>query len=187
MLVVPRRTSDFELDPTPVAGTSVGRAHYDDDGQLVARQAEFRFKNYVSLRDLQRLLLSIVDPSLPGATDTGLSTSERRFLFDALEQDPRDSQNPRYQGERYAISHYKPIWRGVSRELRVISKGGRAYGFEVDNAYLAHRQSGRSMFIAIVAYANPNEIVNDDGYAYHLTASLFEAIAGELSRWLTAP
>ena len=107
--------------------------------------------------------------------------------FDALEQDPRDSQNPRYQGERYAISHYKPIWRGVSRELRVISKGGRAYGFEVDNAYLAHRQSGRSMFIAIVAYANPNEIVNDDGYAYHLTASLFEAIAGELSRWLTAP
>ena len=55
------------------------------------------------------------------------------------------------------------------------SKVGQAYGFLLGNAYIVDKDSGKAFFLTAVVYANPNEIMNDDVYAYDTIA--FPALA----------
>lgn len=184
---VPERVSKVPLSPAPAHHTDVGESFYDDDGKLQERPADFRFKNYASLRDLQRLMIGLVRPNLVGAPDLGLTEDHRWFLIRAMEEDPRESNNPEYAGARYDIERYKTLLAGARRAvgadaLRCVSKSGRAYGFEVDNAYLEHRPSGAAMFVSVAVYANPNRVINDNGYAYHLTRAFVSSLGEELAR-----
>ncbi len=186
-LRLPERVSQLSLGPAPAARSELGEAFYDDAGKLQDGPADFRFKNYASLRDLHRLMIGLVRPELPGAPELGIHAEHRRFLVAAMEQDPRASANPEYRGNRYDIERFKGLLRGARRalpasDLRGVSKSGRAYGFEVDNAYLEHRPSGRAMFVTVAVYANPNQVINDNGYAYHLTGRFVEALGEELAR-----
>eukprot|EP01018_Ginkgo_biloba_P014895 Gb_40174 [translate_table: standard] len=79
---------------------------------------------------------------------------------------------------------------GLSRvchkgSLRIYNKGGRAYGFSIDNAYVFDIESGRSFFLSAVIYTNANGILNDDIYEYEevadrVMADLAEVVARAL-------
>jgi hypothetical protein len=186
-LLLPQRVSALSLDAAAGARPEIGAAHYDDAGELQQQPADFRFKNVASLRDMQRLLMSLVDPSLPEALPLGLAQRHRDALLAAMREDPRASVNPELKGAQYAMEHYKPLWRGArrvvdQRDLLCVSKSGRAYGFEVDNAYLRHLPSGRAVFVTAAVYADPNKVVNDDGYAYHLTGAFMDELGAALAR-----
>jgi hypothetical protein len=180
-LRVERRTSDLPIEPLTLPGVRLGNAHYDDEGTLVEEPADFRFKNYASLRDHHRLLLAVagVEPALP------LLEHHRNFLVAAMEEDPLRSENPPYRGARFAESRFKVSLRGLRRVLpraafRHIGKGGRAYGFEIENAFVERR--GRAFALTAVMYVNPNQVINDDGYAYDVSGGFLEALAAELAR-----
>lgn len=184
---LPRRVSAFPVGAAPAARTDIGAAYYDEAGELHRGAADFRFKNYASLRDLQRLLIGVVMPELAGAPTLGLDPEHRQFLLAAMAEDPRASENPEYVGARHDIEHHKTLLRGARRafddaDLDCVSKSGRAYGFEIDNAYLRHAPSGRALFVTAAVYANPNRVINDNGYAYHLTRAFMEALGEELAR-----
>jgi hypothetical protein len=184
---LPERVSKLPLGPAPATDTDLGKAHYDEAGKLQRRPADFRFKNYASLRSLHQLMIGLVRPELAGAPELGLEQRHRDFLIQAMQDDPRASTNPEYKGSRYDIERFKVLLRGARRavpasELRGVSKSGRAYGFEVDNAYLEHLPSGRALFVTVAVHANPNRVINDNGYAYHLTRPLVEALGEELAR-----
>lgn len=175
---LPARTSDLEPPPTPAARLEVGRAHRGASG-LVDEPMDFSAKNYVSLRDLHRLLIAVVRPDAPGALVLDLTEEEREVLL-------RPMTGRLLPGA--AGANHKPMLPGVrkvldDKRLRYVNKAGRAYGFHLDNGYLEDVQSGRAAFVTAVVYANPNGVVNDDDYAYEelsgpLLAVLGEAVAG---------
>ena len=66
--------------------------------------------------------------------------------------------------------------------LRCVSKGGRAYGFDVDNAYIEDLDSGRALYITAAVHADPNQVVNDDGYDYPTTGAFLQALGASLAK-----
>jgi hypothetical protein len=70
--------------------------------------------------------------------------------------------------------------RGIERvrargQFEIYAKVGQAYGFLIANAYVVDKVSGRSFFLIASIYANPDETMNDDTYAYDAVS--FPALA----------
>ena len=61
----------------------------------------------------------------------------------------------------------------------IYNKVGLAYGFMIENAYVVHEPSGRSLFVTAAIYANPNATLNDNIYGYETTSLPFLADLGE--------
>lgn len=172
------------LPPTPAARLDVGRAHVDEHGRSWEAPMSFADKNYVSLRDLQRLNIGLVLPEARGAVDVGLADEDREELVRATTEHPNDSDNPRYPGPRFGVDAHKPLLVGVRRvmpeeRVRHVGKAGRAYGFHLVNAYVEDRASGRGIFVTAAIYVNPNGVVNDNRYSYDGTTAPFMADLGE--------
>ncbi|MEO0813224.1 MAG: hypothetical protein AAFY60_10210, partial [Myxococcota bacterium] len=79
--------------------------------------------------------------------------------------------------------------RGLSSPVHFENKAGRAYGFQVDNAYVRDSKSGRELFVAATLYINANGVVGDDQYEYDTTGLGFLENLGEtLARhWFATP
>lgn len=184
ILTVPRRKSDLELEPTKLPGVLVGVARIDRHDQRLEEPRDFGNKNYVSTRDLHRVILSVAAPWLPGLPDLELADENRAFLLAAMTQDPLRSDNPRYTAQRYSGRRYKLMSVGIERVLpldriRYVNKPGKAYGFHVENAYVEDTKTGRAFAITAAIYVNENDVINDDHYEYDLISRPFFKDLGE--------
>jgi Beta-lactamase enzyme family len=184
-LTLPGRTSALLLDNAGQRGLRVGVAQMRD-GKRVDEPIDFRFKNSISVLDLQDMLLKVArrDIELPGRP---LRLSDRQFelLQTALAQYPAESENPKYDRQRYPDDWVKFLLPGLVRVLpkerwRIQNKVGRAYGFSIENAYVEDRVSGRAFAITAVVYANSDGVLNDDAYEYAKIADPFFADLAEL-------
>ena len=176
-IVKKRRVSEVRLAPTPAPRLLVGKA-YNDEGKLVEEPLDFGTKNYASLVDLQRLLLSIVRPNHAEAVTLAITDDQRDRLVKAMTRDPN---------HRSAAEH-GPLLPGVvdaigKDNVRYVSKSGRAYGFHLENAYIENTSNGHAILVTAVVYANPNGVLNDDDYAYDETSRpLLASLGEELAR-----
>lgn len=181
-VVIGKRQSDLTLKPTPAAGLEIGKA-YNAGGKIVDEPLSFTTKNYVSLRELQRILMSLVLPEHPRSLKLGLDEEQRTLLLKAM--------TARLASKKHAAEH-NPLSPGVldvlpHKRVRYIDKSGRAYGFHIDNAYLEDTENQRAVFIAVTVYANPNEILNDDDYGYDdISKPLLAALGSALTKALLA-
>jgi hypothetical protein len=105
-------------------------------------------------------------------------------LLDVLGTDPRTSRTPSLARQTNADIRLRPLLDGATRalapsEIDYLGKSGRAYGFQVENAYLRHRPSGRALFVTAAIYADVNDVVNDDDYDYDTIAEPFMRDLGE--------
>ncbi len=176
-VVVDKRHSDLTLAATPVPGLDIGKG-WNAGGKLVELPLSFAQKNYVSLAELQRILLSIVLPEHPEALKLPLDDDQRQLLIGAM--------TAKLESKKNAAEHH-PLSPGVLEVLdpktaRYVGKSGRAYGFHLENAYIENVTTGRAAFIAVTVYANPNEILNDDDYGYD---DLSKPLLAKLGRVLT--
>ncbi len=150
-VVVPARVSDLVLPPTESRLMQLGVGYIDDaTHSLVEEPLDFSRKNYVSVRDLHRLTMALVRPDLPGAIQLGLDPSDRKFLLEAMTDDPLQSANPVYDNPHDSGLRYHTMIKGMMTvvpldEIRYVGKAGRAYGFHLDNAYIEHTKSKRAM------------------------------------------
>ena len=127
----------------------------------------FATKNAIPLRELQELLIGIMRPDLepdPAAWEIPF----RSFLTETLGHLPSGPLDAQYKPLAVAIERAFP-----GRGIRVYGKGGRAYGFAVENAYVTSEATGRSFFLAATIYANSNDTMNDDRYEYDGIANPF--------------
>jgi hypothetical protein len=174
-VVIGKRKSDFELEPTPAAGLEIGKG-YNAGGKLVEEPMSFASKNYVSLHELQRILLSLVRPQHPKALKLGLDDDQRKLLVKAM--------TARLRSKKHAAEH-NPFSPGVLEvvdhdAVRYVGKSGRAYGFHLDNAYIEDPKSKRALVATAVVYVNPNQILNDDDYEYDETSKPLLASLGKV-------
>lgn len=181
----------FEPPPPWTGATelAVGAAYFDDEQHTIVRQPmDFRSKNAIRLGDLQNALIAIVRPEL---FDVGplpnIDPQDREQLKEVLQTLPSEMKAARRTSQRRRAqldTIYKPIDVALRRmlpshDLHVYGKGGRAFGFAVENVYVIDESTGRSFFLAASIYANDNEILNDDRYEYDSLANPFLVRLGE--------
>ncbi|RLB45401.1 MAG: hypothetical protein DRI90_28490, partial [Deltaproteobacteria bacterium] len=82
-IVVPRRSSDFEVSATPARKLSIGKGH-NAGGKIVDEPLDCSRMNHVSLRDLQRLNRALIFPDQPGAVTLGLTDDQRAYVIKAM-------------------------------------------------------------------------------------------------------
>ncbi|MBL9112227.1 MAG: hypothetical protein JNM74_23270, partial [Myxococcales bacterium] len=143
------------------------------------------------LRDLQDTLVRIVRPELLGAKlpKDQATPDDLAYVKEALGTLPSQSGLPGY--DRNVVADYRldPFLRGLERvrargKFEVYAKVGQAYGFLTTNAYVVEKATGTAFFLVATVYANPNEVINDDLYAYDdvafpALADVAEAVARE--------
>lgn len=169
------RESTLELAPTPAADLSIGKAYRDGKGK-VEEPMSFATKNYVSLRELQRIHVSLLQPTAGEAIDLGLDEKQRAILIKPMSGRLR----PRSEAERH-----KPLLPGVLRvvpekHLVYIGKSGRAYGFHLENAYIEDKRNKRGFFVTVTIYVNSDGVLNDDVYDYDDVSVPFMDALGEV-------
>lgn len=174
-IVMNKRKSDLELAPTPAKHLDIGKG-WNAGRKIVDEPMSFASKNYASLRELQRILLSIVRPEHARALKLDLDDDQRAVLIKAL--------TARLASKKHAAEH-NPLSPGVLEvfehdEVRYLGKSGRAYGFHLENAYIEHRKSKRAFLVTATVYVNPNGILNDDDYGYDDTSKPLLAALGKV-------
>lgn len=183
------RKSTLVLPATDAKKLSVGEASIVD-GRRVASPLSFGQKNAMKLRELQDTLIRVMRPDLlPKGTvspsSEPASADDLAYMQKTLGTLPSASGLAGY--DRNVVADYQllPFLRGIERVLprakfQIFSKVGQAYGFLIHNAYVVERDTGRAFFLIAAIYANPNEVMNDDLYAYDTIAFPALADVGEV-------
>ncbi len=189
-LRVPARESERRLE-NHSAGLRIGEAYLRGD-ERVPEPMDFARRNGISLVDLQNLLVQVVRPDVDvGLRPLGLAPALRAMLVEAMRQYPRESMDPPYDAVAYPDHFAKPLLPGVRRvvsstepgeRVEITGKIGRAYGFSVENSYLAHPATGRALFVTAVLYTNADGVLNDDRYEYETVA---DPVLADLGEWVT--
>ena len=176
---IPARKSDLKLPANDSKSLSIGKG-YILNGQLVQGPMPFGDKNQVRIRDLQDALVRLLQPELLPANKDNLSAEDRAYLIKTMGTLPSESGLAGYQ--RNIVSDYQlvPFLRGIERvrargHFEIHSKVGQAFGFLIGNARIKDKDTGKVFFLTAVVYANPNEVLNDDLYAYDTVS--FPALA----------
>lgn len=191
-LELPPRAESRRL-PVATGRYLLGDAHVDERGRLVDAPMDFSERNEVSLADLQSLLVAVARPDLVDAERAPkIAPADREALVEILARLPSDLDPRNVQPglDDFAKPFHRAFLRALpGHDLRVVSKGGRAYGFTVGNAYVADRTTGRELFVAFAVYTNVDETLNDDRYDYLRLGNPFVQRLATLaaSRFLAAP
>jgi hypothetical protein len=183
---LPPRKSDLVLPPTDATGLSIGEATIVD-GRRVPGPLSFADKNAMRLRELQDTLVRIMRPELlpkSAPADTALP-DDLTYVRQALGTFPSESGLAGYDRNVVADYQLSPFLRGIERvksrgHFKIYSKVGQAYGFLIGNAYVVDKDTGRAFFLSAAIYANPDETMNDDKYAYDTIAFPALADVGEV-------
>ncbi len=178
--MAPRR-SNLVPPPTEATSIAIGKANIVD-GRRVDGPLSFADKNAVRLRELQDALVRIMRPELLPASsrpDTA-SKEDLAYVREALGTFPSASGLAGFDRNVVADYQLSPFLRGIERvrargQFLIHSKVGQAYGFLIANAYVVDKATGRAFFLIASVYANPDETMNGDTYAYD--AISFPALA----------
>ncbi len=189
VISTPRRVSTLDVPRADVPGLEVGTARVEGN-RVVAGPMQFATRNRVSLRDLQDLLIKVTHPELlPGTAPLELDETARALLLDVLKTVPSESKTPYYTPGEFPDVVHKPFLPGLLKVLprdkfALYSKGGMAYGFRVENAYIeglpsAGGPSG-AFYLGVAMFADADGTVNDDAYDYAAVADPFLADVAEM-------
>lgn len=184
--VRPARVDPPHPSMPDLRGLLVGRG-YLRAGERIDEPLDFETKNAMSLADLQRALCMVTRPDIDcGGAGFALDATDRERLLAAMRPYPRQSTNPAYDPASYPDDWVKFLLPGLRRvvpddRLEIANKVGNAYGFSIENAYVADRGDARhpTFFLAATLYTNRDGILNDDQYEYDEIAFPFFADLGE--------
>ncbi len=153
--------------------TKLGKAHYLGlSDTLVQEPMEFGGKNYISIEVLQNLLRTILFPeAVPATQRFNLTPDDYTFLYKYMSMLPRESDFPKYKEADYPDSYLKFLMFGDSKQripdhIRSFNKSGSAYGFLLDNAYIADFENKIEFMLTAVILVDKDEIFNDDTDEY---------------------
>lgn len=182
------RTSTLTLPPPGVFETDIGSQHIGDRGEIIAKPMAFAERNRISLVDLQDTLALIVRPDL--ATALGrkdvprIRDADREVLMTALAAIPSRVLGSKGSADVQPLDElHKPALAGATktgRPLKVYSKGGRAYGFLVENACIVDKTQHRGFFLTMTIEVNETGVVGDDRYPYDEVGMPFFVKTAEL-------
>ena len=167
--------------PTPILR---GKG-YMENGQLVSEPFDFTKKNFFALEDQHRVLKALYFPeSVPAYERFNLKPEDYTFLYQYMSQFPVETSYPASYTDDYYDGFCKFLLFGATktrlpRHIRLFNKCGDAYGYLLDNAYIADFEKGIEFMVTAVIYCNSDEIFNDDQYDYDTVGLPFMANLGK--------
>jgi len=176
-----RYSEKIYFSPTPVLQ---GKG-FIKDGQLVNEPFSFTEKNFFPLEEQHRLLKSIYFPEqVPEQQRFNLTRDDYTFLYRYMSQFPVETSFPASYTDDYYDGYVKFLIFGATktrlpRHIRLFNKSGDAYGYVLDNAYVADFEKGIEFMLTAVIYANEDGILNDNKYDYETVGLPFMANLGK--------
>ncbi|WP_353721962.1 serine hydrolase [Dyadobacter sp. 676] len=158
---------------------------YMKDGALVNEPFDFTKKNFFPLEEQHRLLKTLFFPDqVPPSQRFNLTEDDYRFLYQYMSQFPVETSYPASYTDDYYDGYVKFLLFGATktrlpRHIRLFNKCGDAYGFLLDNAYIADFEKGIEFMLTAVIYCNEDGIFNDDKYDYETVGFPFMADLGK--------
>ncbi|MBC6612219.1 serine hydrolase [Hymenobacter sp. BT507] len=160
------------LPPLRATRLRVGHA-WQDGSQRINQPFDFTNKNFFPLRAQQQVLRALLFPEAVPRRQRfkGLRADDYQFLRRYLSLPPRQSQYPAYDSVAYPDNYAKFLLAGgapaaLPAGVRIYNKIGQAYGFLIDNAYIADEAHGVEFLLSAVIYVNADGVLNDDHYDY---------------------
>lgn len=172
--------TDFSA-PKPILR---GKA-YIKNGRIVNEPMDFREKNAFGLAEQQLFLRNLMFPErAPEQQKLNLTEDDYRFLYQYMSQLPVETEYPAHYNETMDDASVKYLLFGktrkrIPRQIRSFDKSGEAYGYLLDNAYIADFEMGVEFLLAAVIYCNQDQVLNDDKYDYDPTGYQFMADLGK--------
>jgi hypothetical protein len=142
------------------------------DGSLVNEPFDFTAKNFFALEEQHKLLKAIFFPEqVPARQRFNLTAADYQFLYQYMSQFPVETEFPASYTDDYYDGYCKFLLFGgtktrLPRHIRLFNKSGDAYGYLLDNAYIADFEKGIEFMLTAVIYCNDDQIFNDDQYDY---------------------
>lgn len=158
---------------------------YIQNNVLVNAPFAFTEKNCFPLEEQHKLLRAIFFPEQsPLMQRFNLTSDDYVFLYRYMSQFPVETSFPAHYTDAYYDGYLKFLLFGAShtrlpRHIRLFNKSGEAYGYLLDNAYIADFEKGIEFMLTAVIYANEDEIFNDDKYDYETVALPFMSNLGK--------
>ncbi|WAC11847.1 serine hydrolase [Dyadobacter pollutisoli] len=155
------------------------------DGVLVNEPFDFSSKNFFPLEEQHRLLKTLFFPDqVPPGQRFNLTPDDYGFLYQYMSQFPVETSFPAHYTDDLYDGYVKFLLFGATktrlpRHIRLFNKCGDAYGFLLDNAYIADFEKGIEFMLTAVIYCNADQIFNDNKYDYDEIGFPFMANLGK--------
>ncbi|TDE11062.1 serine hydrolase [Dyadobacter psychrotolerans] len=176
-----RYSAKTYFSPTPVLQ---GKG-FLNDGRLVQKPFDFTEKNFFPLEEQHKLIKAIYFPDqVPVEQRFNLTKDDYTFIYRYMSQFPVETSFPANYTDDYYDGYVKFLIFGATktrlpRHIRLFNKSGDAYGYILDNAYVADFEKGIEFMLTAVIYANEDEIINDNKYDYETVGLPFMANLGK--------
>jgi hypothetical protein len=161
-----------------------GKGYMKGD-ELVNEPFDFSSKNHFALEDQHKLLKTLFFPDqVPASQRFNLTPDDYRFMYQYMSQFPVETDFPEHYTDDYYDGYVKFLLFGATktrlpRHIRLFNKCGDAYGFLLDNAYIADFEKGIEFMLTAVIYCNEDQIFNDNKYDYEKVGLPFMANLGK--------
>lgn len=176
--------SKFEGENT-LKGVFKGKG-FVRDNEVIQTPMDFRFKNRISLLDLEGILKRLIYPEVFSAEQQfHLAEEDLEFLRFWMSRSTLESSSPNYNDGIHWDSYGKFFIYGdqkgeMTDQIRIYNKVGYAYGTLTDVAYIEDKKNELSFFLTATVLVNENEIFNDDTYEFDAVGIPFLAHLGRL-------
>lgn len=163
----------------------IGIGYYQKDS-LIPHPKSFRYHNYVDIRDVHDMMISLKYPFLSNHRAFNLTDSQRTTIMRDLSTSPLHPNTVEYSDTSVFHPNFLRFTLfGRDKKLdypdiQYFNKSAMAYGFLADCSYLNDPKNGAEFFLSIYMYVNKDEILNDDKYDYDTIGVPFMKRLGEL-------
>ncbi|MEO6583430.1 MAG: serine hydrolase [Ferruginibacter sp.] len=183
--IIYKAATQFNQQPYLQRKDFLGNAYYSK-GKLIEKPMDFSRKNKLPLKDLHKILMTVVFPDkFKAAEKFRLNEDDRNFVLEHMSKFPGESKFPAYDTATYPNAYAKFIFYGgekgvLPENIRIFNKVGDAYGQLVDAAYFVDYQNKVEFFVSAAITCNTDGIMNDDRYDYETIGFPFLKKVGQL-------
>ena len=177
--------SNKEAFIPPLGQVKKGLGYVNNSWQRINQPMDFTYSNYVSLRDIHTMLVSVMMPEImPKEKKNDLKEEDYVFLRRCLGAYPREALMNKYPLQKgYNDSYKKYLYFGRTANppvnMRVFNIVGWWAGYLTDSAYFVDFENNVEFFLSAVIYVNKNQWF-DYNFEYNDIGFPFMANLGKL-------
>ena len=165
--------------------TRIGRAKKLDDGSLVDEPYDFTGRNFMNLKDLHEVLMSIMMPMAMARDQVfHLEKEDYKVLHKYMSMYPTESTDPWIDRSYYTTTRMKYLLYGnvaaPDPNVRIFNKVGFAHGFLIDCAYIVDFDKKVEFFVSALIFTNRKGVTGDGNYEYFSIGMPFLKRLGEI-------
>ncbi len=159
---------------------------YCFNDSLILTPKSFKFHNYVDIRDVHDMMISLNYPNLIKRNPFNISNTQRKTIIKFLQTSPLHSNVTEYSDTSIFHRNFLRFTLfGQNRniqypEIEYYNKSAMAYGFLADCCYLKDSVNDVEFYLSIYMYVNKDGVINDDNYEYETIGIPFMKRFGEL-------